>query len=155
MKIRSSSPEATKHLGEKLGRLLGPGDLVALTGELGAGKTAFVQGIAVGMGITAPINSPTYLLIQEYPGQVPLYHMDVYRLDDPEELLELGYEEYFFGAGVTVIEWAERVQSLLPAAYMKIEIYYDPEGAEQERVIVITALGEHYLALLEELKKRC
>jgi tRNA threonylcarbamoyladenosine biosynthesis protein TsaE len=155
MKIESGSPEETRALGERLGKLLIPGDLLALSGELGAGKTVLVQGIARGMGISAVITSPTYLLIREYPGPLPLYHLDAYRLEGPGELEELGYEEYFFGPGVAVIEWAKRVESLLPPEHLKIDIYYDLGGAERERQICFAAGGKRYRELLEELKKRC
>lgn len=114
MKVITNSPAETRRLGEKLGKLLAPGDLIALTGELGAGKTLLVQGIAAGMGIEATVTSPTFLIIKEYPGKIPLYHMDAYRLAGPEELLALGYEEYFFGQGVTVIEWADWSSTSFP-----------------------------------------
>ncbi|HHY36806.1 MAG TPA: tRNA (adenosine(37)-N6)-threonylcarbamoyltransferase complex ATPase subunit type 1 TsaE [Firmicutes bacterium] len=152
MKIITNGPAETRRLGEKLGRLLAPGDLIALTGELGAGKTILVQGIAAGMGIEGPVTSPTFLIIKEYPGRIPLYHMDAYRLAGPEELLDLGYEEYFFGQGVTVIEWADLILDFLPPAYLRIDLDHAP-GGEEKRCLVFSARGERYGKLLEELKR--
>ncbi|HHW55385.1 MAG: tRNA (adenosine(37)-N6)-threonylcarbamoyltransferase complex ATPase subunit type 1 TsaE [bacterium] len=152
MKVITNSPAETRRLGEKLGKLLAPGDLIALTGELGAGKTLLVQGIAAGMGIEATVTSPTFLIIKEYPGKIPLYHMDAYRLAGPEELLALGYEEYFFGQGVTVIEWADLVLDLLPPAYLRIDLEH-AAGGEGKRCLVFSARGERYGKLLEELKR--
>ena len=152
MKVITNSPVETRRLGEKLGRLLAPGDLIALTGELGAGKTVLVQGIAAGLGIEDTVTSPTFLIIKEYPGKIPLYHIDAYRLAGPDELLDLGYEEYFFGQGVTVIEWADLILDLLPPAYLRIDLGPGP-GGEEKRCLVFSACGQRYVKLLEELKR--
>jgi len=116
LKILSNSAEDTLRLGEILGRCLAPGDVVALVGELGSGKTCITQGIARGLGVSPndPVTSPTFTLINEYPGDVTLYHLDIYRLSGPVDLEDLGYEEYFYGDGVVVVEWAEKIESLLP-----------------------------------------
>ena len=112
--ITTNHPDDTLGLGEELGKLLRPGDVVALFGDLGAGKTTLTKGIAAGMGVAADVHSPTFTLIHEHPGRVPLYHVDLYRLEREEEVADIGIEEYVHGDGVTVIEWADRMRSLLP-----------------------------------------
>ena len=117
----SLSPQETHYLGEQFGRLLSPGQVIALCGELGTGKTCLVQGISKGLRVQDHyITSPTFTILNEYKGLIPVYHFDAYRLSGPEELEELGYEEYFYGIGVTIIEWAEKIKSLLPKNYIKI-----------------------------------
>jgi tRNA threonylcarbamoyladenosine biosynthesis protein TsaE len=106
--LRSESVERTHALGRALGELARAGDVILLEGELGAGKTAFTQGIGLGLGVAATINSPTFTILKEYEGRLLLYHFDLYRLDEPDELYELGFEDYFRGEGVCVVEWAER-----------------------------------------------
>lgn len=106
--VPSESVERTRRLGAILGGLLARGDVVLLHGELGAGKTAFTQGIGRGLGVTAMVNSPTFTILKEYAGRLPLYHFDLYRIEDPGELESLGFADYFAGDGVSVIEWAER-----------------------------------------------
>ena len=119
----TKSPAETKGLGERIGKLLLPGDVIALTGELGSGKTILTKGIARGMGIKGdPVRSPSFVLIKEYPGKVPLFHFDLYRLKKPEELNTIGYEEYFSGKGAVVIEWAERAKNFLPEEYLEIKL---------------------------------
>lgn len=112
-----------KDLGHKLGEILESGDVVCLTGDLGAGKTTLTKSIAVGLGIDDYVTSPSYTIVNEYDGRLPLYHFDVYRINDVEEMYELGYEEYFFGSGVCIIEWAGMVEDLLPEKRIWIEIY--------------------------------
>jgi len=106
--LTSERVERTYALGRALGELARSGDVVLLEGELGAGKTAFTQGIGQGLGVAATINSPTFTILKEYEGRLPLHHFDLYRLDEPDELYELGFEDYFRGDGVCVVEWAER-----------------------------------------------
>jgi len=119
----TKSSAETKGLGKRIGKLLLPGDTVALTGELGSGKTVLTKGIARGLGIKGnPVRSPSFVLIKEYPGKVPLFHFDLYRLKKPEELNTIGYEEYFSGKGVVVIEWAEKAKNFLPEKYLKVEL---------------------------------
>src|SRR5215831_14773745 len=108
MILMSASLERTYALGRALGELARAGDVILLEGALGAGKTALTQGIGLGLGIAATINSPTFTILKEYEGRLPLYHFDLYRLDEPDELYELGFEDYFRGDGVCVVEWAER-----------------------------------------------
>jgi tRNA threonylcarbamoyladenosine biosynthesis protein TsaE len=112
----SHSPEATYILGQTIGRCLKKGDIIALSGDLGSGKTCFTQGLAKGLDVLAGYNvtSPTFTLMNEYPGRLRLYHLDVYRLSGPRDIEEIGYEDYFYGSGVIVIEWAEKVEQLVP-----------------------------------------
>ncbi|MDR2211106.1 MAG: tRNA (adenosine(37)-N6)-threonylcarbamoyltransferase complex ATPase subunit type 1 TsaE [Spirochaetaceae bacterium] len=117
----SSSPEETIRFGESIARRLGPGSIVALSGNLGAGKTLFAKGIGRGLGVTEEITSPTYTIISEYEGTYPLYHMDAYRLSGDEEFLSAGGEELLYGAGICVVEWADRL-SILPRGIVSIHI---------------------------------
>jgi len=109
-------------LGEHLGQRLRPGDVVALLGDLGAGKTTLTKGIARGMGLTADVHSPTFTLIHEHSGPISLYHVDLYRIDGEDEVELLGIDEYVYGGGVTIIEWADRMRSLLPSGLLSIDL---------------------------------
>jgi tRNA threonylcarbamoyladenosine biosynthesis protein TsaE len=121
--VDTNSLEETLRFGERVGRELQRGDVVALFGELGAGKTALVKGIARGLGITQEVTSPTFTLVHEYTGgRLPLFHIDLYRLDNLEQALAIGIEEYLNGPGVTAIEWSEKIESLLPAKATRIRI---------------------------------
>jgi tRNA threonylcarbamoyladenosine biosynthesis protein TsaE len=120
--------------GRALASELSAGTVVALIGDLGAGKTTLSKAIAAGLGITADVTSPTFTLINEYDGgRLPLYHFDVYRLDDPADIEELGYEEYFYGRGVTIVEWADLVADYLPEDAIVIEIRYG--AGEEDRIV--------------------
>ena len=121
----TNSPEETWALAAELSGELGSGTVIALHGDLGAGKTCFIQGYAAALGIDEPITSPTYTLIGEYEGRLPLHHIDLYRLSGPEEALGLGLEEYFDADGITAIEWAERAEGLLPPDLLHIRIEAD------------------------------
>ncbi len=119
----TQNPEATKQVGKNLGQHLSAGSIVALTGELGSGKTTLVQGIGEGLRIKSLIKSPTFVIINEYDGPLPLYHFDLYRLNNAEEILCLGYEEYFYEKrGVVVIEWAKKIKDFLPKGYLEINL---------------------------------
>ena len=122
--FKTESPEETQALGEKLGKTLKQGDVIALIGDLGTGKTCLTQGIARGVGIARDeiVNSPSYILINEYNATVPIYHIDLYRLEDSEEIAELGISEYMEGEGICIIEWAERMTDALPDTCIKIHI---------------------------------
>ncbi|MBJ6726315.1 tRNA (adenosine(37)-N6)-threonylcarbamoyltransferase complex ATPase subunit type 1 TsaE [Geomesophilobacter sediminis] len=122
--VETSSAEATVQLGLRLGRLLGPGDFVALFGELGAGKTQFAKGIAAGLAVdpATPVTSPTYTILNVYQGRLPLYHFDLYRLQGAEESAALGFEEYFYGKGVCVVEWSERLEDELPEEVISVTL---------------------------------
>src|SRR6476620_9278538 len=131
---------ATEAFGRRLGELLFPGAVVALIGQLGAGKTHLTRAIAEGLGIANPavVNSPTFVLIQEYPARLPIYHFDAYRLSGPREFAELGVDEYFSGDGVSIVEWADKVEPTLPADYLRIVI---TPVDETRRRFVVTAHG--------------
>ncbi|PYN94018.1 MAG: tRNA (adenosine(37)-N6)-threonylcarbamoyltransferase complex ATPase subunit type 1 TsaE [Candidatus Rokuibacteriota bacterium] len=133
--IASQSPEETEAAGERLGRTLGPSDVVGLIGELGAGKTCFVQGLTRGLGVTVHATSPTFVLVNEYRGRLPVHHVDAYRTATVTELADLGLEEMIDGDGVTVIEWAEKARPLLPARTIYVRI--DGVG-DEPRTITIT-----------------
>lgn len=139
------SAEETKELGRKIGRQAHPGSVCALIGDMGVGKTVFAQGIAQGLGVSAPICSPTFTIVQVYEdGRMPFYHFDVYRIADPEEMEEIGYEEYFYGNGFTLAEWADLIPELMPPGYQKITIEKDPEkGFDYRRISVEQAGGEN------------
>lgn len=143
--IRTQSAEETVEAGERLGGILKPGDIVCLSGELGAGKTAFTGGIARALGITGYVTSPTFTIVNEYDnGRIPLYHFDVYRIGNPEELFELGFEEYLYAGGIVVIEWASLVEEALPDAYIRVEITREPEDGANRRKICIRFEGGRY-----------
>ena len=130
----SKSAEQTMLIGELMGRLLEPGDIVALTGELGAGKTCLTKGIARGLGVSSglQVTSPTFTLMNEYPGEkVRLIHVDTYRLSGPTDLEEMGYEDYFFGNNVVVVEWAEKIRDLLPQTTVYVTLRYVDENSRQ------------------------
>lgn len=150
-RVISRSPGETRGLGEKLGTFLQGGEVIALWGDLGSGKTLFVQGTARGLGVEDYVTSPTFILINQYQGRVPLYHFDVYRLEEPEELLELGHEEYFYGEGVTLIEWAGKIEGYLPEEYLKIILEPVSPGDTEQRVITFHSRGSRYHRLLEKL----
>ena len=133
--IASQSPEETEAAGEHLGRTLGPSDVVGLIGELGAGKTCFVQGLTRGLGVTVHATSPTFVLVNEYRGRLPVHHVDAYRTATVTEIADLGLEEMIDGDGVTVIEWAEKARPLLPARTIYVRI--DGVG-DEPRTITIT-----------------
>ncbi len=147
----SHNPEETKILGKEIGKLLGEGDLVALNGDLGAGKTSLIQGIALGLNSEDKVSSPSFSLIKEYSGDRPIYHFDLYRLNRPEELEDLGYEEYFYGKGITLIEWAEKIQKYLPEQLLLIKIKMSDEDYFM-RKIIFEPIGRKYEDIVKELK---
>jgi tRNA threonylcarbamoyladenosine biosynthesis protein TsaE len=132
----TNSAEETMLIGEKLAKTLKPGDMIALSGDLGSGKTTFTKGIGKGLGVKNPkrINSPTFVLIKEYNGKIPLYHLDLYRLDDLKEIENLAIEEYVYGNGVTVIEWAEKMKQLLPKKHILVK--FKVKGDNKREVLV-------------------
>lgn len=138
MIIETFSAEETFALAEKIGEKARRGQIYSLSGDLGAGKTVFAKGFAAGLGITEPVSSPTFTIVQEYDGgRLPLYHFDVYRIGDPEEMEEIGYEDYFFGDGVCLVEWAELIGELIPESAVRIRISRDPEKGFDYRKIEI------------------
>jgi tRNA threonylcarbamoyladenosine biosynthesis protein TsaE len=123
MNILSKSTETTKKIGKKLGESLKKGDVIALVGDLGAGKTCITQGIMKGLSVSAnKITSPTFIIMNVYKGRVPVYHFDVYRIGDMQEMVDLGYEEYFYGEGVSIVEWADKIEKLLPPDCIRIKM---------------------------------
>ena len=134
----SFSPEETFAIGERLGREAKPGEVYTLIGDLGVGKTVFTQGVAKGLGITEPVNSPTFTIVQIYEeGRLPFYHFDVYRIGDVEEMEEIGYQDCFYGEGICLIEWANLIEEILPEHYKEITIEKDLEkGFDYRRIIL-------------------
>jgi len=146
--IKTNSAEETIALGEKLGERLRPGDVIALFGDLGAGKTTLTKGIAKGMNLPADIHSPTFTLIHEHPGVVPLYHIDLYRLSGDTEVEAIGIEEYIYSDGVTIIEWADRMKSLLPIERLDIDLRM---MGDDERELTFETQSQRLWAIVEEL----
>ena len=143
MVIETHDPEATFEVGRTIGMNAKPGQIYTLTGDLGVGKTVFTQGVAAGLGITEPVNSPTFTIIQEYEdGRLPFYHFDVYRIGDLEEMEEIGYDDYFFGQGICLIEWAELIEEILPEKRIEVTIEKDLEKGFEYRKITIEERGE-------------
>ena len=139
MIIETNSEKETFELGKKIGENAKAGQIYTLTGDLGVGKTVFTQGLAAGLGITEPVNSPTFTIVQMYEdGRLPFYHFDVYRIGDIEEMDEIGYEDYFYGSGVTMIEWANLIEEILPEHYTEIKIEKDLEKGFDYRKITIS-----------------
>ena len=149
--FNSKSPSETIRIGKQMGRLLQRRDVVALVGELGAGKTQFIKGLAQGVGVgkSVYVSSPSFTLINEYKGEIPFYHIDLYRLEEEKEAEELGLEEYFHGEGITAVEWADRIPSLLPGELLCVNIHY---MAKQTRSIELVAKGKRYLNLLNQIQ---
>ena len=137
-KMISKSPEDTFALGKQIGESVVPGSVLTLVGDLGVGKTVFTQGLAEGLGILDAVNSPTFTIVQIYEeGRIPLYHFDVYRIGDISEMDEIGYEDYFYGDGVCLIEWANLIEELLPEQYVEIRIEKNLEKGFDYRRITI------------------
>jgi len=150
MKIQIKNLDEAQNFGIELGQLLKPGDIVCLNGELGAGKTTLTQSIGKGLGVEEYITSPTFTLINEYKGRVPVYHFDVYRLENVEELYDLGFDEYFYGNGISIIEWAERIKKMIPQENIVIDI--ENGNNQKERIFHIDGYGKRYKEIIEELR---
>ncbi|HEX6923222.1 MAG TPA: tRNA (adenosine(37)-N6)-threonylcarbamoyltransferase complex ATPase subunit type 1 TsaE [Bacillales bacterium] len=146
IRFDTNSFEETMAFARDLAAKLEQGDVITLSGDLGAGKTTFTKGLAEGLGIKRNVNSPTFTIIKEYHGRLPLYHMDVYRLESGEE--DLGYDEYFEGEGVSVIEWADRIAERLPAERLNIKIQ---RTGENDRLITLAPTGNRYVSLCKEI----
>ena len=149
LKLISYSPEQTQKLGVRIGELALPGDVFLLGGELGTGKTCLTQGIAWGLDIEEYTMSPSFIIVRELYGRLPLYHVDLYRLDHIEEIAELGLDDYLYGNGVCVVEWAERGLSILPAEHLLIQISY---LSDTGRSFQLKPSGQRYLKILAQLK---
>ena len=149
VRIRLRGLKDTKEFGERLGSLLRGGDVISLIGDLGAGKTTLTKSIGKGLGVEDYITSPTFTLINEYKGRVWVYHFDVYRLEDPEDLLDLGYEDYFYSKGVTIIEWADKIKDILPENRVDIKI---EKGKElDDRIVILSGKGDRYEKIVKEM----
>lgn len=139
MIYETMSPKETFELGKKIGLEAKAGEIICLDGDLGVGKTVFTQGFAKGLGIDEAVNSPTFTIIQEYDeGRLPLYHLDVYRIGDPEEMYEIGYEDYFYGQGVCLIEWAKLIEELIPDEAKIVLIEKNLENGLDYRKITVS-----------------
>jgi tRNA threonylcarbamoyladenosine biosynthesis protein TsaE len=150
--FNSHSPEQTQLLGSYLGRLAQKADVFLLTGELGTGKTCLVQGIARGLNVKEYAFSPSFVILRQYHGRLPLYHIDFYRLDCIHEIAGLGLEDYFYGDGICVVEWAEKGLQLLPQDNLLVSIQYVP-ASHTGRSIRLKSQGERYNELIKQLKK--
>lgn len=136
--IESNSPNETFELGKAIGEQVNKGTVISLIGDLGVGKTIFTQGFATGLGISEPVNSPTFTIVQVYEeGRIPLYHFDVYRIGDVSEMDEIGYEDYFYGEGVSLVEWANLIEEIMPEDFCKITIEKNLEKGFDYRKITI------------------
>ena len=141
MVIETHTPEETYEAGKKIGEKARAGQIYTLTGDLGVGKTVFTQGVAAGLGITEPVNSPTFTIVQVYEdGRLPFYHFDVYRIGAVDEMDEIGYDDYFFGEGICLIEWAELIEDILPENRIQVIIEKDLEKGFDYRKITIAGL---------------
>jgi len=146
--LNSLKPAHTLSIGAKIGQTAMPGDVVLLIGNLGAGKTCLVKGIAKGLGVTGRVQSPTFVLAREMKGRIPLYHLDLYRLGDVNEVDDLGIDEYIYGTGLTVIEWADKGLELMPPE--NLTVYFETTG-ENSRNIKFAATGKRYVDMLKEI----
>ena len=152
LEIVSNSAEQTRKIGMKLGKLAASGDVILLVGSLGAGKTCLTQGIAHGLGIHEYTASPTFVLVREYRGKLPLYHIDLYRLDKIEEVTQLGLDDYLYGNGVCVVEWADKGLSVLPEEHLLIEMQI---VSPMKRKLNFMPKGTRYLEMLSKLNSAC
>jgi len=151
--VDSDSPEQTNLLGCYLGELARSADVFLLVGELGAGKTCLVQGIAQGLAVKEHAFSPSFVLLREYHGRLPLYHIDLYRLEHVSEVADLGLEDYLYGDGVCVVEWADKGPGIVPHEGMHVSLHYVPDY-QMRRSIILRPRGERYLELTDDLKRR-
>ncbi|MFA5059655.1 MAG: tRNA (adenosine(37)-N6)-threonylcarbamoyltransferase complex ATPase subunit type 1 TsaE [Candidatus Omnitrophota bacterium] len=150
-KIISENAKQTVELGKRLARCLKKGDIICLFGDLGSGKTTFTKGIAQGLCVSKnSVNSPTFVLLNIHKGRLPLFHFDLYRLDNIDEILMIGYEEFFYGEGVSIVEWAEKLKKLLPENHLSVKISLKKNN---QRLIQISARGSRYQELLKEFIK--
>lgn len=145
----TASPEETRAVGKALAGSLGPRDVVSLTGDLGAGKTTFVQGAAEGLGVTEPVLSPTFTLVRRYRGAIPVYHLDVYRLERMQDVLDVGLEEILDEGAVVFVEWGDAIDALLPLEHVQVELTLPVEG--DRRRLALTWYGRSWAERIERL----
>ena len=151
LELFTSTPDQTKSAGKAIAELVAPSDVVSLTGDLGAGKTTLVQGIAAGLGVTEPVLSPTFTLVREYEGRRHIYHLDVYRLERLQDVMDLGLEEMLDRRGVVLIEWGDAIEVLLPESYLQVELTI-PEDGEGRR-IALQGRGASWAGRWERLEQ--
>ena len=149
VKIYLENEEQTKDIGYKLGQLVTPKSVICLIGDLGAGKTTMTQSLAKALEVDDYITSPTFNIVNEYEGRMPLYHFDVYRIGSSDEMYDIGFDEYIDGDGVCIIEWANLIEDILPNEYLYIEMNYKETGRE----MILTPKGEKYEEIVKELTK--
>ncbi len=137
MIYNSNSPKETENIAKAFAKTLKGGEVICLNGDLGVGKTAFVQGLCKALGVIEPISSPTFTIVNCYEGKLPIYHFDVYRIEDPDEMYEIGYEEYIYSDGITIIEWSEKISEILPEKRYDIKILKNLEKHDDFRFIEI------------------
>ncbi len=142
--VKTRSYEETVEFGKKLGKILAPNDVICLTGDLGTGKTALTHGIAKSLGINSYITSPTFTIVNEHQGKYPLFHFDVYRIADPDEMFDIGFEEYLSAEGVAVIEWGELIRDILPHEIININVKKALDESLDTRLIEVDFVGERY-----------
>ena len=151
--LRAPTPDDTRAIGRAVASLLRAGDVVALGGELGAGKTTLVQGAATALGVAEPVLSPTFTLVREYRGSLPIYHLDVYRLNRLQDVLDLGFEEMTDAGGVTFVEWGDAIEALLPESHLEIALRTPEQiGGNEERWITVDAEGPTWTKRWERLE---
>lgn len=151
LRINVDNIKETEKVGYTLGKLLSGGEVLCMTGDLGAGKTTMTQSIAKGLEVEDYVTSPTFTIINEYKGRFSLYHFDVYRINDVDEMYDLGYEEYFYSDGVSIIEWADIIEEILPKERLNIEI--NKKDNNESREIIISGSGNKYLNIIEKMKE--
>lgn len=147
--IKTASPAETIKLGGKISKWLNPGDIICLSGNLGSGKTTLTKGIAKGLSINpVKVNSPTFVIMNAYEGRLPLYHFDLYRLNQTQEMGMIGYDEFLYGEGVALIEWGERLERLLPKEFLNVKIV---QSGELERKFSFEAVGKRYQSMVRQM----
>lgn len=140
-RVMSESSEQTEKIAYDVAAFLEPGDVVCLGGDLGAGKTVFAKGLVKALGVEGYVTSPTFTIVNEYSGRYPIYHFDVYRINDVDEMFEIGFEEYIYGEGISIIEWADNIREILPPSRLRIDIKKDLQKGENYREIEIRKVG--------------
>jgi tRNA threonylcarbamoyladenosine biosynthesis protein TsaE len=150
VQLISNSNEETKEISRCLAKELKAGDVICLSGDLGAGKTVFTQGLAQGLGVKNKVTSPTFTIIHEYQGRLPLFHLDLYRLNSEAEIEKLGLDEYFFSSGISVVEWGEKAKKFLPTDYLSIEIFCSKSN-QKRRLLKFQSKGKRGAELLKAI----
>ena len=148
-KIKSNSTKETLKIGEKIGKLLNRGDIICLIGELGCGKTTLIKGITKGVDVASYVHSPTFIIVLKYEGKFPVYHIDLYRIENVQDAVDFGIEEYLKGDGITLIEWAEKIESLLPQEYLLIKLKLKTKNC---RILEFIPKGERFVKLVKKLR---